>query len=136
MKLQASLVLAAVLFMLAVRADASPPIVELSTAGISPQPSVFDAAGATAPLVIKSEQDAAAHFAKEDLPKLAKLVDFSSQVVLIFAWKGSGGDKLTFTIAESAPEQVTFTLIRGRTRDLRPHIHIYALRSDVKWSAR
>ena len=136
MKLHTCLACVTLLLALHARALADPPIVELSTSGVWPQPSVFDNATATQPIVIKSEKEAATHLAKDDLPRLTRLVDFSKQCVLIFAWRGSGGDKLTYTVAESSPEQVTFTLTRGRTRDLRPHVHIYALRSDVKWSAR
>lgn len=111
-----------------------PPIKDLS--GVTPQPSVFNAAKANAPLVIASEKEAAEHFAKDELAKLTKEVDFTKQVVLVFAWRGSGGDKLDYAVAESSPEQVFFTLTRGRTRDLREHIRIYALRSNVKWSVK
>ena len=34
------------------------------------------------------------------------------------------------------PEQVFFTYTPGRTRDLRPHVHVYALRSNVRWSVK
>jgi hypothetical protein len=64
---------------------------------------------------------------------MSKKVDFTRQVVLAFAWRGSGRDKLTSTIAESFPEQIFFKFRPGRTRDLRSHIHIYALRSNVTW---
>ena len=68
------------------------------------------------------------------LAALKKQVDFDEQFVLLFAWRGSGQDKLTYVVAESFPEQITFRIEPGRTRDLRPHVHIYALRSNVKWS--
>ena len=31
------------------------------------------------------------------------------------------------------PEQVSFHLKPGRTRDLRRHVKVYVLRSNVKW---
>lgn len=116
------------------RAAEDLPIKELES--LTPKPAVFDAAAATKPIVLTSEKDAAEHFEKDDLAKLTKQVDFTRQVVLVFAWRGSGGDKLSFGVAESNPEQVHFSLKRGLTRDLRPHVQIYALRSNVKWSVK
>jgi hypothetical protein len=68
--------------------------------------------------------------------KLARQVDFEQQFVLLFAWRGSGQDRFRYTVAESYPEQVFFTYRAGRTRDLRPHVYVYALRSNVKWNVK
>lgn len=106
-----------------------------AVAGVQPKVSVFEVSSATKPLVLSSEKEAAEHFDKEQLANLMKEVDFRKQVVLVFAWRGSGEDKLDYTVAESLPEQVTFTRTFGLTRDKRPHVQIYALRSNVKWSA-
>lgn len=99
----------------------------------------FDAAklfGAwSKPTVVKSEKEAAKLFGKEELAKLKKQVDFERQTLLIFAWRGSGQDKLTYEVLESFPEQVVFKRVPGRTRDLRPHVHVFALRNNVKWRA-
>lgn len=65
-----------------------------------------------------------------------KEVDFARQIVLLFAWLGSGQGNLTFTVAESYPEQVSFTYKTGLTRDLRTHGCVYALRSNVQWSVK
>lgn len=81
------------------------------------------------PVVIKTAEDAAKHFGKAP-----DGVDFKKQIVLLFAWQGSGGDKLEYAILESFPEQIPFSLKPGLTRDLRQHIHVFALRSNVKWS--
>ena len=102
--------------------------------GVRPNPSVFKAAGRSTPLVIRSETEAAKHFADAAVAALKKQVDFKQQIVLVFAWRGSGQDRLAYTIAESYPEQVFFTFKPGRTRDLRSHVHVYALRSNVSWS--
>ena len=93
-------------------------------------------ASAQQPIVLKSEDDAAKYFGKDALETLGKDVDFKKQFVLVFAWQGSGGDKLSFAVAESFPEQIFFSLQPGLTRDLRTHTHVYALRSNVKWSAK
>ncbi len=108
-----------------------PPIKQLT--GLKPAASVFKATTRGKPLVIKSEKDAAKHFAGDDLAKLKKQVDFKKQVVLLFAWRGSGQDRLQFDVAESFPEQIHFRLKPGRTRDLRSHVKVYVLRSNVKW---
>lgn len=115
-------------------APAIPPIKELS--GLVTNASVFKASGSAKPIVFKSEKDAADYFTADELAKLGKLVDFKSQIVLLFAWQGSGQDKLNYTVAESIPEQITFTCTPGMTRDLRPHTQIYALRADVVWTAK
>ena len=44
--------------------------------------------------------------------------------------------EVNVNIAESYPEQVFFTYKPGRTRDLRPHVYVFALRSNVKWSVK
>ncbi len=110
----------------------TPPIVAVKA---TPNDGVFKDSAWNKPLVIQSADDAAKHFGKDALEGLMKQVDFKKQVVLVFAWKGSGGDKLTYTVAESFPEQIFFKLQPGLTRDLRSHTHVYALRSNVRWSA-
>ena len=128
-----SLSLAFVLAALAsARAEAKvPPIKKLEK--VAPKPSAFKASSWRKPIVLRSAKEAAAHFSEEALPELTKQVDFGEQFVLLFAWRGSGQDRLRYAVAESYPEQVFFTYKAGRTRDLRPHVHLYALRSNVTW---
>jgi hypothetical protein len=116
-------------------ADAQlPPIRELDK--LVPKPSVFEGRTWKQPLVIKSQKEAAEHFDADELTKLTKQVDFAKQVVLLFAWRGSGQDRLDAAVAESYPEQIFFRHTPGRTRDLREHVRIFALRSNVKWSVK
>lgn len=110
------------------------PIVEVEK--IEPNATVFKKSTVQKPLELKSAEDAKEYFDEKALAMLVEEVDFEKQVVLVFAWRGSGQDKLNFAVAESFPEQVHFTLKRGFTRDLRPHVHVYALRSNVKWSTK
>mgnify|MGYP007073359123 CR=1 FL=1 len=118
---------------LAAEPDADiPPIAEIKN--IAPNPDVFTATKRGQPLVLKTADEAAKYFGEDALATLKESVDFDRQIVLLFAWRGSGQDKLTHDVAESFPEQVTFAIIPGRTRDLRPHVHAFALRSNVKWS--
>ena len=99
-------------------------------------PTVFREATKDRPLVIRDQKGASAHFARPERMKLLKVVDLSEQKLLVFAWRGSGQDRLTFSVLESAPEQVVFEYRAGRTRDLRSHVHVYALRSNVAWRTR
>ena len=134
-RVRAASLLLPLLIVAAAAADpAIPPIQKLT--GIQPKKDAFKPRGAKKPLELRSEKDAAAHFAAADLAKLKKQVDFKQQIVLVFAWRGSGQDRLEHVVAESFPEQVMFTYTPGRTRDLRSHVHIYALRSNVTWSVK
>ena len=110
------------------------PIKEVTD--VTPNRDAFKDAGRKKPLVLKSKDDAAKYFDDKNLAELTKTVDFKNQIVLVFAWRGSGGDRLTYVVAESYPEQIFFTLKPGRTRDLRSHTHVYALRSNVKWTVK
>ena len=110
---------------------ADEPIQRLADA--KPNQGIFENATRNNPLVLRSNADAAMHFDKKELAQLRQSVDFEKQIVLVFAWKGSGQDRLTFDVAESFPEQVGFRYHPGRTRDLRPHVYVFALRSNVVW---
>jgi len=103
---------------------------------VTPEKGVFKDSAWNKPIVIKSEDDAAKHFGKEALDTISKKVDFKKQIVLVFAWQGSGGDKLQYQILESFPEQIPFSLEPGLTRDLRQHSRVFAVRSNVRWSVK
>ncbi len=109
-----------------------PPIQECEK--VAPKPGVFQALGSRKPLVLHSEKEAAEHSGEQELAKLVKQVDFAQQFVLVFAWRGSGQDRLKHAVAESFPEQVFFRYKPGRTRDKRPHVHVYVLRLNVTWN--
>jgi hypothetical protein len=111
-----------------------PPITALT--GIKPTEAVFKDASAKKPLVIKSAEEAGKYFAAEQLSELQKKADFKQQMLLIFAWQGSGQDKISYAVAESYPEQIFFTYEMGRTRDLRQHQQLYLLRTNVTWSVK
>lgn len=108
-------------------------IVELK---VTPEKSVFKDSAWNKPIVLKSQEDAAKHFGKDALDVIAKKVDFKKQIVLVFAWQGSGGDKLEYLVLESFPEQIPFSLRPGATDDIRAHSRVFALRSNVKWSVK
>ena len=120
-----------VAFMMAGMASAQEPIVAIEAA---PDRIVFKNSNFNKPIVVKSKEEAAKHFGKKAVASLVKTVDFKKQLMLVFAWRGSGGDQLNYTVAESFPEQISFSRQFGRTRDLRSHTKVFALRSNVKWS--
>jgi hypothetical protein len=121
------------LLLTATVASAQPPIKAM--VNVRPGISIFKAASLKKPLVVESAEDAAKHFAGDALTALNKDVDFQQQKVLVFAWRGSGQDRLSYNILESYPEQIRFRYHPGRTRDLRPHVYVYALRANVTWKA-
>lgn len=122
------------LFLFATFARGQSPIEKVD--GAIPKKGVLKNGNAKKPLEIRSAKEAGEHFDEDNLAKLKEKVDFTKQFVLVFAWRGSGQDKLKYVVAESYPEQVFFTYKRGRTRDLRQHIYVFALRSNVKWSVK
>ncbi len=118
---------------LAGTASAQQPIVAVKA---MPEKGALQGAVWNKPLVLNSSDAAAKVFGKAELERLAKEVDFKKQFVLVIAWQGSSGDKLDFAVAESFPEQILFTLRPGLTDDRSQHLHVYALRSNVRWSIR
>ncbi len=108
----------------------SGPIVEFKK--ISVEKKAFEDATAKRPIVIKTEKEAKKYFNKETLAKVKKVVDFDARHILIFAWRGSGRDKLDYVVMESFPEQIACTYTRGRTRDLRSHVRVFSVRKNVK----
>lgn len=62
---------------------------------------------------------------------IAKLIDFEKSYLLIFAWAGSGGDKIA---AADEKGEAVFTVTRGKTKDLRQHLRVFAVAKDAKWS--
>jgi len=65
--------------------------------------------------------------------KYSKHVDWEKQVVLVFRWSGSGQDQLETRTTGNEPVNVHFVYRRGRTRDLRPHLKLFAIERGVQW---
>ena len=55
-----------------------------------------------------------------------KQVDFAKEKLVLFSWSGSGGDKLAGQLSGDG-KTATFLYSPGLTRDLRPHVHLYAI---------
>jgi hypothetical protein len=108
------------------------PITELKD--LPAEVAVFTDASRVKPLVLKLLKDGAKYFDKEALDTISKAVDFEKQNVLVFAWKGSGQDRLRYEVKESFPEQIEFFYEPGLTKDLRTHVKVFVLRSNVRWT--
>ena len=100
---------------------------------VKPNVNIFEHATRDNPLVIRSQAVAEKHFSKDELAKLLQQVNFEKQLVLVFAWRGSGQDQFSYSVAESFPEQIYFQYKPGLSRDLKPHIYVFVLRSNVRW---
>ena len=91
----------------------------------------------TKPTAVTTEEDLKKVIPDEDTRKrIAKLVDFKEQKLLIFAWKGSGGDKLDYKVFERYPELIHFNVTPGKSDDLRSHVKLFAVRNNVAWQVK
>ena len=107
------------------------PIVEFKKIEFKTQ--AFEDAERGKPLAIKTLEEAEKYFDEATLERIQKCMEFEERHLLLFAWQGSGRDKLEFAVMESYPEQLSFTLVPGRTRDLRRHAKLYSIRKNVKY---
>lgn len=77
------------------------------------------------PIVLTSMEEALKHLTRASMEKIN--VDFNKQQIVIFAWKGSGQDRLMGLHPGGKGAMTNFHYAPGRTRDLRTHTAIYAL---------
>jgi hypothetical protein len=114
--------------------DEKPTVKEIPTKDLKIMFSVREKGKATEPTTITSAEDLAKNaILKDAADDIAKQIDFAKQKLVVFAWPGSGGDKLTASIgAEGGKSIVYVEYIRGRTRDLRPHVHLFVVPKDLK----
>lgn len=84
-------------------------------------------------ILLKSEKEAREILSSDSAEYLLGKVDFDRQLLVVFAWTGSGKDKLMYEVAESLPEQVRFKLERGTTKDYVHHVTPFILRKNVRW---
>lgn len=113
-------------------------IAAVQTLSVSPEQSVFDDATRQKPIELASAEDAKKYFTGDALTALNKAVNWDKQVVLVFAWRGSGQDKLEARTEQDdqGKTSVVFAYTPGRTRDLRPHTYVYGVRKGVTWSTK
>jgi hypothetical protein len=89
----------------------------------------------TKPTVVEDQKALAEAIGSEGAEKIAGQVKFDQQLLVFFQWAGSGQDKLAHAVERAGDKSViVFTFTPGRTRDLRPHAHLYSVRKGVAWS--
>lgn len=89
----------------------------------------------TKPTVIESQETLAEAFGDEEAKRISEQVALDQQVLVFFQWAGSGQDKLASAAEkQDGKTEVVFRFRPGRTRDLRPHAHLFAIRKGVAWN--
>jgi hypothetical protein len=90
---------------------------------------------ATEPTTISSTEELAKNpTVKDAAHDIKKQIDFEKEKLIVFAWSGSGGDKVTASIgADSNKKPIVYVeYIRGLTRDLRMHVRLFIVPKDLK----
>ena len=99
--------------------------------GLSAKETTFQTGRPLQAKVIRSQKEASELLSDTSAAELARQVDFAKESVVLFAWKGSGQDRLK---ASTLNHQTVFSLEPGRTRDLREHVRAYALAKNTHWA--
>ncbi|AWM40741.1 hypothetical protein GobsT_07210 [Gemmata obscuriglobus] len=111
----------------ALTADDKQVVRELQTKELNVTPAREGKAGE--PTEIKSADDLAKNAVLKDAADdVKKLVNFDTEKLLVFAWAGSGQDKIAVTDETKDGKTVlTLTYTPGLTRDLRQHVKLFAV---------
>lgn len=62
---------------------------------------------------------------------LTSRIDFDKEHLFIFAWSGSGRDRLEMESTGEEAMTLTFKYSAGRTRDLRQHVKLFVAPQDA-----
>ena len=110
-----------------------PAVKEIATKGLKV---TFPKTGkATEPTTIKTAEELKKNpVVGAAAGEIAKQIDFEKQSLLVFAWAGSGQDKITASIgADSDKKSIVYVeYIRGKTFDLREHVRLFVVPKDLK----
>lgn len=109
--------------------DGQPAMRELT--GLVAKETTFQTGRPLQPKVIRSQKEALELLSAESVAEFNKQVDLSKDSVVLFAWRGSGQDRLK---ASHQNHLVLFSLEPGRTKDLREHVKAYAIGKNVHWA--
>ena len=113
--------LACLLLPLTLLAQDAPKARELSPKGVKLE---FTKGNLAKPKVIASASEL--DRVLDDGGMLKKEIDFDKEKLVLFAWTGSGQDKLLGK-ADKEGKTAIFTYVPGQTRDIRRHVHLYAV---------
>lgn len=117
----------AVLLASAAGADDKPAVREIPTTDLKV---TFPEVGkAGEPTVIETSEDLVkSPVLKDAAEALAKAVDFKTEKLVLFAWAGSGQDRLALTAKDADKRTVLVAeYAPGKTRDLRQHVKLFAV---------
>ena len=87
-----------------------------------------------APIVIGSMEDAAKYLTRASMEKIE--VDFNTHQLVVFAWQGSGQDRLNGHLSRAEGAAAQFYYHPGRTEDLRTHSTVYTMPKGTKVDVR
>lgn len=89
---------------------------------------------ATEPTTIASaEALAKSPILKDAAEALAKQVDFKTEKLVVFAWGGSGQDKVALVAKEKDKKTaLVIEYTRGLTRDFRQHVKLFVVPKDAE----
>ena len=104
------------------------PVKELKE--LTVKESAFRHARPPHPSAVRSDDEAEAIFEGESLAAFRKEVDFSKEQAVVFAWQGSGQDRIK---ADNGKAGMLFDYEPGRTRDLRQQSSFFPKRIRGRW---
>jgi len=90
---------------------------------------------ATEPATVKTAEELKKNpVVGQSADEIAKQIDFAKQNLLVFAWAGSGQDRITASIGAGSDGKpiVYVELLPGKTFDLREHVRLFAVPKDLK----
>ena len=93
--------------------------------------SAFRNARPPQPTAVRSDEEAEKLFEGESLAAFRREIDFSKEQAVVFAWQGSGQDRIKAENTKSGP---LFDYEPGRTRDLRQHTVVFVLPKNDSWA--
>jgi len=111
-----------------VLAEDAPAVKEIATKDL--KVAFNESAKASAPTEIKTADELAKSALKDSADAIKKNVDFAKEKVVVFMWQGSGGDRITGTVAKDG-KSATFAHAFGLTFDLRQHTKVFVVPKDA-----
>lgn len=133
--MRTALLAAALIAAPAVAADDKPLVKELPTKDLKLAPPPDDGGVSFGgPAVVASAAELEKNpVLKDAAAEVKKLIDFDKQKLLVFAWSGSGQDKVAVTAeVKDGKTALAVTYTPGRTRDLRQHVKLFAVPKDAE----
>ena len=110
-------------------ADEKPTVKEIETKDL--KVAVPNGGKATAPAEIKSADELAkSPVLKDAADAVKKQVNFEKEKLVVFAWSGSGGDRIAGEPSKDG-KSAEFTYRIGLTFDLRQHVKLFVVPKDA-----